>query len=159
SGEGVIFAVRDPIWVTRAEKSGEETKEKSFMEDAGTQDKRLLITEEEFAGVLKMCQREGNVLSNILRCAWDGADLGTLTRNPLRATAPHISIIGHTTQADLLRYMTETESANGFGNRFLWCSVKRSKLLPDGGFPDESVLMPLRERLNEAVAYGASAGE
>jgi hypothetical protein len=107
------------------------------LEDEGVEDKRLLVVEEEFGSVLKMCQREGNVLSNIVRQAWDGANLQTMTRNPLRATDPHISIVGHTTRDDLLKYLTETEHANGFGNRFLWCSVKRSRLLPNGGALNE----------------------
>ena len=39
----------------------------------------------------------------------------------------------HATQADVRRHLTETDSANGFANRFLWLAVRRSKLLPDGG--------------------------
>jgi Protein of unknown function (DUF3987) len=158
SGEGLIFAVRDQIWKPKVEEHDGEVKRSRFMEDAGVEDKRLLVVEEEFGSVLKMCQREGNVLSNIVRLAWDGNTLQTLTRNPLKATSPHVSIIGHTSKDDLLRYMTETENANGFGNRFLWASVKRSKLLPDGGFPDESALQPLRDRLAEATAFAAQAG-
>src|SRR5262249_43220363 len=45
----------------------------------------------------------------------------------------HISLIGHTTRQELLRYLTQTEAANGFGNRFLWACVRRSKYLPFGG--------------------------
>jgi hypothetical protein len=155
SGEGLISAVRDPLTV----KKGETGNEREVTEDAGVTDKRLCVIEEEFGAVLKMCQRDGNVLSNILRLAWDGKDLSSLTKSPQRATAPHITLIGHTSQQDLDRYMNETESANGFGNRFMWYLVRRSKLLPEGGFPDEAVLKPLRARLQQAVGFGATTLE
>lgn len=159
SGEGLIQSVRDPVWKRSAEEREGKTKEFRSLEDEGVDDKRLLVVEEEFGSVLKMCQREGNILSNMVRQAWDGADLQTMTRNPLRATAPHISIVGHTTRDDLLKYLSETEYANGFGNRFLWCAVKRSKSLPNGGLLNESVLGPLRQRLAEGISFGAQAGE
>jgi hypothetical protein len=53
--------------------------------------------------------------------------------SPLRATSSYISILGHTTPDDLLRNLSTNDAANGFGNRFLWLCVRRSKLLPDGG--------------------------
>ncbi len=155
SGEGVIWAVRDPCTIRRGEKG----KEKDVVEDGGVEDKRLFVVEEEFGSVLKMCQREGNTLSNVLRLAWDGSNLRTLTKHSaVMATGPHISVVGHISAEDLRKFMTETESANGFGNRFLWVAVERSKCLPDGGFPDDSVLKPLRIRLGEAVCFGAQVG-
>jgi hypothetical protein len=41
-------------------------------------------------------------------------------------------VVGHITAEELRRYLTRTESADGFGNRFLWLWVKRSKALPFG---------------------------
>lgn len=52
---------------------------------------------------------------------------------PAKATGAHISLIGHITRDELRRLLTQTESANGFANRFCWLAVKRSKCLPDGG--------------------------
>src|SRR4030095_14980348 len=78
--------------------------------------------------------REGNTLSPVIRCAWDSGDLRTMVKNsPAKATGAHISIIGHITRDELRRLLTQTESANGFANRFCWLAVKRSKCLPDGG--------------------------
>jgi hypothetical protein len=58
--------------------------------------------------------------------------LGVLSKNsPARATGAQISIIGHISRDELLKYLTGCEAANGFANRFLWVAVKRSKLLPD----------------------------
>jgi len=34
---------------------------------------------------------------------------------------------------ELRRFLTETESASGFANRFCWLAVRRSKFLPEGG--------------------------
>ena len=56
--------------------------------------------------------------------------------SPAKATGAHISIVGHITRDELRRLLTQTESANGFANRFCWLAVKRSKCLPDGGAID-----------------------
>ena len=74
SGEGLIFAVRDPSY--KINKDGE-----SVLADAGVDDKRLLAIEPEFSSVLRVAGREGNTLSEQLRRAWDGNDLRTLTKN------------------------------------------------------------------------------
>ena len=111
SGEGLIAAVKDEA----------------------LKDKRLLVTESEFAKVLRIAAREGNTLSPLLRQAWDGNDLSTLTKIPDVATEPHISIIGHVTREDLRSNLDDNEAANGFGNRFLWFCARRSKKLPHGG--------------------------
>jgi hypothetical protein len=127
SGEGLVYAVRDRV--TGRDKNGEEV-----VLDSGVEDKRLLAVEGEFARVLKVMTREGNTLSAIARQAWDGGTLQVLTRNsPMKATDAHVSIIGHITKSELGRHLTETETANGFANRFVWLLVKRSKILPFGG--------------------------
>jgi hypothetical protein len=122
--------------------------------DKGAQDKRLLLLEEEFAGVLKVAGREGNSLSAIIRQAWDKGDLRPLTKtNPIRATGAHISIIAHITKDELLRHLTETEQSNGFANRFLWLLVKRSKVIPHPQGVPEETLSPLIEQLRKAVVF------
>jgi hypothetical protein len=126
TGEGLINAVRD-----RRTKKGEKADE---LVDEGVTDKRLLVIEEEFAQVLRLGGRDGNILSTVLRQSWDGGRLRTLTRqNPLKATDAHVSVVGHVTRDELLRCLASTDQSNGFCNRFLWCAVRRSKLLPDGG--------------------------
>jgi hypothetical protein len=136
SGEGLIWAVRDPIEETKPiREKGRYTGEyETYIANHGEADKRLLVTEAEFANVLKVMAREGNTLSPVIRCAWDSGDLKTMVKNsPAKATKAHISIIGHITRDELRRLLTQTESANGFANRFCWVAVKRSKCLPDGG--------------------------
>jgi hypothetical protein len=93
-------------------------------------------------------------LSAIVRQAWDGEPLQTIVRNdPLRATAAHIAIVGHITRDELLRYLTATELANGFANRFLLVGVKRSKLLPFGGALDGAQFAELRDSVRLALRF------
>jgi hypothetical protein len=137
SGEGLIWEVRDPIEETKARrgrKKGDPFVYETFIADQGETDKRRLVLEAEFASVLKVMRREGNNLSPVIRAAWDSGELNTMVKNcPAKATGAHISIIGHITREELRRLLTETESANGFANRFCWLAVRRSKFLPEGG--------------------------
>lgn len=121
SGEGIIYNVRD--------------------DDESPPDRRLMLVEGEFAQVLKVSRREGNTLSPILRNGWDGGTLATLAKNsPLKSTGSHVSMVGHITEDELLRYLDATEVANGLGNRFLWVQVHRARQLPHGGnYTDEAL--------------------
>jgi hypothetical protein len=137
SGEGVIWAVRDPIQKReRVKERGEPVRYEEVEADPGVCDKRLLVYEPEFANVLRQIERTGNSLSSVLRVAWESRDLRTMTKNnPARVTGAHISLIGHCTVEELRRYLSATEQANGFGNRHVWICVRRSKLLAEGGAP------------------------
>jgi hypothetical protein len=162
SGEGLIWQVRDEIKKSEPIKDkGKVTGEyQEIIIDPGENDKRLLVVEPEFASILRVMGRDGNTLSPIIRQAWDGEDLRTLTKNnPARATGAHISIIGHITKDELKRYLDRTEIGNGFGNRFLWLCVKRSKTLPEGGRIKESDFWPIIQRLKEIVEFGKQVGE
>jgi hypothetical protein len=145
SGEGLIWAVRDPIMRKEAmREKGKVVGYQEVMVDEGISDKRLLVLESELASPLKVMKREGNTLSPVVRNAWDTGKLSTLTKNsPARATDAHISIIGHVTKTELLRHLDDTEMANGFANRFLFVCVRRSKALPFGGDLAEAELEAL----------------
>ncbi len=162
SGEGLIWAVRDPIEKTEAVKEkGRFTGEyQTVQSDPGVTDKRVLIVEEEFASTLRVLNRDGNNLSAVIRGAWDSGDLRTLTKNsPAKATGAHISIIGHISKDELLRYLDRTEAGNGFGNRILWACVRRSKVLPEGGSVDPAALEALTHRFRDAVSFARRARE
>jgi hypothetical protein len=77
----------------------------------------------------------------------------------MKATAAHVSIIGHITKAELLRHLAETEAANGFANRFLWIMVNRSKELPFGGEWHKENVAPLVVRLDHAAEFGRKVEE
>ncbi len=150
SGEGLIYHVRDRV-------EGEDKDGRRIVVDEGVRDKRLLAYEAELAGLLKVMSRDGNTLSPVIRQAWDGGRLRTLTKNsPLKATDTHISMIGHVTKTELMRRLTETEAANGFANRFLWLLVRRSKELPFGGEWFKVDKTPLITRLSSALEFGRS---
>ena len=106
SGEGLIYHVRDKrIEKQPVKNKGRVLDYEEVIVDHGVDDKRLLIIEEEFAQALKVMSREGNILSPILRQAWDTGNLHPLTKsNPIRATDAHLSVIGHITRDELLRH-------------------------------------------------------
>ncbi|MGP0050028.1 MAG: hypothetical protein ACLPZR_14430 [Solirubrobacteraceae bacterium] len=140
SGEGLIWEVRDPV-------DGR---------DAGAGDKRRLILESEFAQVLKVLAREGNTLSPVVRNAWDGKTLQTMAKNtPVRARDAHVAIIGHITKDELLRFVTGTELANGFFNRFMAIAVQRSKELPFGGRLSGDALQRVRQATLTALRFAS----
>ncbi|MEX2141613.1 MAG: bifunctional DNA primase/polymerase [Pirellulales bacterium] len=167
SGEGLIWAVRDPIYkrepvreATKGKGKGKIIGYEQVEVDAGVTDKRLLVLESEFASVLKVIARERNTLSAIIRHAWDTGTLRTLTKNsPAQATGTHISIIGHITRNELKQQICETDLANGLANRFLWLCVRRSKCLPEGGEIHKVDFAPVVNQLCGAVAFAGEVGE
>ena len=136
SGEGLVQAVADNNV------------------DVAASGKRLMVYEDEFSSVLRNMSRWGNTLSTTLRNLWDGRPLQLITRgDPLRVFGAHISIVAHTTQYDLDRYLNQTDIFNGFANRFLWPCVQRSKLLPDGGGIPKEKLSSLSRHLKDSVEF------
>jgi hypothetical protein len=147
SGEGLIWAVRDPM-------------ELGDSYDQGVEDKRRIVIDSEFAQTLKVMSRQGNTLSPVIRQAWDGGVLQIVNKNsPAKATGAHISIVGHITRDELKRELTSTEIGNGFANRFLWACVTRSKMLPDGGNLHERHLKALVERVHDVIGSAANIKE
>jgi hypothetical protein len=153
SGEGLIHAVRDATTTQKPVKvGGVVTEYETVIADPGVADKRLMVVETELASVLRRMARDGNSLSAVLRQAWDGHSLRTMTKGaPETATDPHVSVVAHITRDELRRYLDSTEAANGLANRFVWCCVQRQRELPDGGdLPD---LDPYRARLADVAEW------
>ena len=144
SGEGLIYAVRDG----------------NQKEDPGAVDNRVLVVETEFASPLRMTARDGNTLSPVIRQAWDGATLQVMTKlSPMKATGAHVSLIAHVTRGELRRELLLIDAGSGFGNRFLWVCVRRSKTLPDGGRVPAEDFEKVAARLKHAVEYAISLGD
>lgn len=144
SAEGLIHAVRDPL--------GDD--------DPGEADKRLCAVEGEWSSVLKQADRTGNTLTELMRNLWDGLDvIGNKTVNPRTTTGAHVSVIAHTTAPDLIRYLTGTDAANGYGNRHLLFCVRRSQFLPWGGCTPEAELNQLRTELHRVAGFAQHTGE
>jgi hypothetical protein len=152
SGEGVIWAVRDPIKGMVPEGKGTNKRMVEQVTDAGISDKRLMVIEPEFAGALTVMERQGSILSRILRDAWDRGNLGTLTKNtPTRATGALVSLIGHVTAEELRQTLTRTSMTNGYANRFLFVCARRARILPFGGTVDSDILFSLSTRTRAAI--------
>jgi hypothetical protein len=154
SGEGLISEVRDAVQKFDPKEQQLETI------DSGASDKRLMVIEPEFAGALSAAERHGNTLSPVIRNAWDGNTLSTMTRSsPLKATNAHVSLVAHITQDELRARITRTEMANGFANRFLFALIKRSKFLPFGGDDlGDSAILHLGERLKDVMENARTTG-
>jgi Protein of unknown function (DUF3987) len=125
SGEAVVVEVRDP--------ESEQGEQGERIPDAGSEDERLLVREDELASVLAVASRDGSTLSALLRRAWDGL-LPLENRTKARrivASRHHVSALAAITPDELVRRVPETEIANGFLNRFLLVAVKRSHHLAE----------------------------
>ena len=142
SGEGLISAVRDPTETrTPIKEKGKIVDYQVTVSDPGIEDKRLMVIESEFGGVLKAIQREGNKLTSVIRLGWDTGLLRSMTKSPYKATDAHIAIATHITLYELQTLLSVTDTVNGFANRFLWFLVRRQRSLPFGGnVPDLGLL-------------------
>jgi hypothetical protein len=137
SGEGLIYAVRD----------------RGRDEDLGEDDKRLFIQDEEFAAALKMMTRKGNVLSTIIRTAFDHGNLEPLTKHDrIKATGAHLGIVTHSTLPELDRLLSHSDVLGGFANRFLWVCSRRQKEVPLPQPMPEDELEVLQRRLLDTIA-------
>lgn len=139
SGEGLIHRLRDP----RADET-----------DAPA-DKRSLVYLSEFSTALRNANRESNNLSGVIREAWDGGKLETLTRSdPMTATGYHLGLVGHITINELRRELSETAQANGFANRFLFIGARRPHLKPRPRRIEDDVLIAYTHPLRQALSQG-----
>ncbi len=164
TGEGLIWAVRDPIRKRRRATDKERKDPMLFnqidddgfieeVEDQGVEDKRLLVQEGEFARVLEVMLREGNTLSAVLRRLWETGTTRTLTRSsPALTTDAHVSIVAHAPVDELRAKLTSASRANGFANRFLYCVSKRTRSLAFGGNLTDVDLAPASSAIAAAVA-------
>jgi hypothetical protein len=147
TGEGLIWAVRDPIYKMKGGKQVEE--------DPGVSDKRHLFDEREFFNTLTVMTRAGNTLSPIMREAWDNRGILRLVtkHSPAKATGAHISVVAHITEDELRQNLSQSALMNGFANRFVFALVKRSKWLADGGGDiDPAIEHELARRIGAALA-------
>src|ERR1700689_2124262 len=153
-----LFADADPGWVARRVTTARPTAYgiiHALRDQQPATDRRLFLLAEEFASVLHMLGQRTGQLSPLLRCAWDGGDLSVQNGSHLlHATGAHLSLVAHITESELAHHLSRTEAHNGFANRCLWTSVRRSQSLPEGGAlpPDQlsSLARELRRTLNWA---------
>lgn len=136
SGEGLIGRLKRPA------------------EGGAPADHRALVYETELGRLLTIMGREGSTLSPTLRDGWDGAPLGRfLARESALVPWHHVGVLAHITPVELREKLTTSDAANGFGNRFLWLLVRRTRLVPFPGNPRAAItphLPVLRRAILEA---------
>ncbi len=128
TGEGLIYAVRDASGFEADFQLDDGMQIIMGKEpDPGVVDKRLLVISSEFGSIMA----KGGTLGNVLRDAWDGSDLALITKEKAkRATAPHISVLGHITPEEFGDRLKNRDMAGGTYNRFLPLFVHRSQEVP-----------------------------
>ena len=160
TGEGLIAALQDKGGQKKSTHNSGRHSSKSSPTIGSSVDKRLLVVEPEFARVLQVAERPSNIISAVIRQAWDDGTLRILTKkDPARATNAHVSLIAHITKPELRRCMTDTSIANGFANRILWTCAGRSKVLPDGGQIGDVNFAGVFQKLRAAAQFASTARE
>lgn len=166
TGEGLLHAVRDAVEKEEPIREGKGRNGRivgteRVVADPGETDKRLVAVESEWGRVLRAMERDGSTLSSVIRQVYDCPHVAEVkTRsNPIRATDPHVSIVGHITREELLRYLDRTDQANGFANRFLYLLVRRSRELPNGGSLSDTDVRPIAARLGRVLETARAIGE
>jgi hypothetical protein len=135
SGEAVIHAVRDT-------EPGEDPVEK-----------RRVIMEAEFGGVLRVARREQNILSQVIRQGFDYKPLQhrTKTHGVITASGHHLSVIGAVSPKELVDSSTELDLVNGWLNRFMFCHSEIRTTLPFGGNIDATSLKEIATEIGSAL--------
>jgi hypothetical protein len=143
SGEGLIEAVKD--------EDGPDS--------GGTPDKRLWLVESEYGITMIRARREGSSLGGVLRQAWNGEDLAVMNRQRLRASHPHIALIGHISPFELRSRMQDADLAGGTYNRFLPVFVHRTLLLPESSGAPQALVNSLAEDWRRVLKHARTVGE
>lgn len=126
----------------------------------GHAEHRALVMESEFARLLSSMARDGSTLSPMIRDAWDGVPMGrVLARESRIVKFHHVGILAHITPVELRSRLTSTDAANGFGNRFIWLAVRRTRLLPFPKSPNGRVPADALAHIHAAIVAGLEPGE
>lgn len=121
-------------------------------------DRRLLVFEAEWAGVMERMRRDGNSLSATLRAAWEGGDLSTLAVTARVAPESHVGILGHITPEEFRAKVKASDLAGGTYNRFLPVMVSRTRFLPGGQGAPDTLVKGIGAELGERLESGGQLG-
>lgn len=131
--------------------SGEGLIRRLKPDGEGKVEHRALVHETELGRLLASMAREGSTLSPMLRDGWDGVPLGRfLARSDALVTWHHVGVLAHITPVELRARLTGVDAANGFGNRFLWLAVRRTRLVAIPGNP-RALVEPYAVQLRRAI--------
>ncbi|MBD8607565.1 DUF3987 domain-containing protein [Aeromicrobium sp. CFBP 8757] len=123
-------------------------------------DQRTYVYEEEYGRLLAAAGRKDATLSATLRTAWDGDEITRDTiKETMRATHPHVGIVAHVTQHELVKMMTKNDSSNGYANRFLHVFSERTTVHPEPGKLHSRLVKDFGDRLAQRLSFARSVGE
>jgi hypothetical protein len=147
----------DSKWFQRALTSGLQSAEAivDAVDDERKNTSELMVYYTEFGGLLNAIKLRPN-LSDIIKQAFDGKTLKVVTKNKSgRRTASHahVSVMGHVTPTILADRLSDTEIASGFGNRFLFAAVDRSKLISRPDPVSDDVFDDLADKVDETLSW------
>jgi hypothetical protein len=116
-------------------------------------DRRRVITDAELVSVFKIVKRDGSILGDILRKAFDYGPLrhSTIGNKAAVASNHHVAVVGSITPEDLRAYLDELSIANGLGNRFLYIWSQMAALLPHGAEIDPVQLGAIADEIRAAL--------
>lgn len=151
SGEALISAnVDEEEQETTAIIQGTPTK----LMKKGAVDKRCMVVESEFSRVIHVASRQGSTITDTMRSMWDEGEGQTNAKaSQQKASNVTLSIIGHTTNTDLSRGMSDDDLRNGFGARFLYVHAERTQRLPSAPDIPNDDLIELLAPMHAALEF------
>jgi hypothetical protein len=138
SGESVIYQLRDP---------------KDDDDQDGARSRHRIMADAELGAMLTAAGRDGSILSETLRKAWDREPLRHESRTHGASTATDymLSIVGSITSHELRASLSALDFRNGFGNRLLYVHAHAVERLPFGGDIDRDRIEPIAADITSAI--------
>ncbi len=118
-------------------------------------EKWRVVIEPEFARVLQVARREHNILSVIIRNAFDYEPIRHRTKSHglVVATGHHVSVEGSITPAELVELSAELDLQNGWLNRFMFFHSALTAILPFGGSIDRGGLAEITADVRRTLEW------
>jgi hypothetical protein len=116
---------------------------------------RRIVLNAELSRVLKVVRKDGSILGDVLREAYDGLPLRhSAAQGKKRAVSSnhHLSIVGSITPRELRALTEELSILNGFSNRYLYAWATMATTLAFGGSIDRSRVIRLAREVENRLA-------
>jgi hypothetical protein len=151
-----VFRIADEEWAKNNFITGLASGEGLIarLADFPETQRSVVITDPEFGRTLTAAQRDGSILSHVLREMYDSGHLESNTRkSPMRIDGVHAALVGHITAEEYRAKLATLEIANGSANRLPPICVKRRQRLAEGGSLSDSDLAGIAKRVNPALTF------
>ena len=98
---------------------------------ADGEEPRALVLETKLGRLFRHEPRRLDALADDPRCMGRGAAGAPSGKERALVTWHHVGLLGHITPTELREKLRDVDAGNGFGNRFVWLAVRRSRLVAD----------------------------